>query len=96
MHLGVTSGAGSSGSRLGVSVHVVEVEADYKVHPSALDGEDKGLKRVEHVEEGCHRSLHHAALGNTITWHLQEKQACHGAANEPAANAEHTVYQHTC
>ena len=33
MHVGVISG-----SRLGVSVRVVEVEADYKVHPSVLDG----------------------------------------------------------
>ena len=38
MHVGVTSGAGSSGSWLRVSVHVAEVEADYKVHPSVLDG----------------------------------------------------------
>ena len=81
MHVGVTSDAGSSGSRRGVSVHVAEVEADYKVHLSVLDGEAKGLNQVEGVEEGCHCSLHKAALGNTITWHLQAKQACHCAAN---------------
>ena len=56
--------AGSSRSWLGVSVHVAEVEADYKVDPSALDGEDKGLKQVEDVS--CHRSLHQTALRDTL------------------------------
>ena len=87
--------AGSSGSRLGVSVHVAEVEADYKVDPSALDGEDKGLKRVEDV--GCHRSLHQTALRDTITRHLEAKRRPAMATQiEPAENAEHTVYPHTC
>ena len=97
MHVGVTSDAGSSGSRLGVSVHVAEVEADYKVHSSVLDGEGKGLNQVEGVEEGSHRSLHQAALRNTITWHLQAKHRPAIALQvESAANAEHTEYQHTC
>ena len=68
---------------------VAEVEADYKVHSSALDGEDKGLKWVEDV--GCHCSLHQTALRGTFTWHLQAKRRAALATQiEPAAHAEYS------
>ena len=68
---------------------VAEVEANHKVHPSPLDGEDKGLKRVEDV--GCHWSVHQGALQFTLTGQLETERRTAMVTQVDPATAEDQI-----